>query len=165
MRLPNVYKSFTSFEGLPEPEQQSAPLIQFFNGEDVVLEGYCEIDGEPIQSIDWDISAVVKSGTFASNTIWDGNTADYGVYTVSSRPGYYKVFIPAIIFEEKASGTFWMDLIATEKVGKGEGLKDRTAIVARVPFGYDTTASSPRVTHPRTDSERTYPPPVNITKL
>lgn len=164
MRIPDVYKGLNALEGYPPEPQTSAPLIQFFNGEDLEFEGYLEYDGKAVTSEDWLIHAVVKSSTFGKNAVWEGKVSD-GIYTEASRPGYYKILIPSSDMYELASGTFWLDIVIKEQLGRTNNLRDRTILLSRIPFSYDTTASSVKITDTRNASEHTYPLPTNITKL
>lgn len=164
MRIPDVYKGLNALEGYPPEPQTSAPLIQFFNGEDLEFEGYLNYDEKAVTSEDWLIYAVVKSSTFGKNIIWEGKVSD-GIYTEAARPGYYKIIIPSSHMSDFASGTFWLDIVIKEQLGRTNNLRDRTILLSRIPFSYDSTASSVRITDTRNTSERTYPLPTNITKL
>ena len=72
MRLQNIYKSFSVFEGYPAPVSDSPPLVQFYSGEDVVMEGYLAFEDKPVITEDWEIIAIVKTGVYSPSVLWQG---------------------------------------------------------------------------------------------
>lgn len=163
MRIPDIHKGLNALEGYPPAAQTSAPLIQFFKGEDILFEGYLSYDDKPVTSDNWIIKGVIKAGTFNKDIIWEGSMNE-GIYIEPALPGYYKILVPSSTMEAYSAGTYWLDILIKEQIGSSNNFRDRTILLSRVPFSYDVTASSIK-TDPRNMAERTFPLPTNITKL
>lgn len=160
MRLPDIYYTRQPMDGYYEPPGKQEP-IQFYQGEDIVMEFYLQYEGENVLSADWNIEATVKSTPYTHDIVWTG-VVNNGLYTDNNTPGFYKVIIPSHVMNEARSGTYWLDVMIREI--SGEGIKDLNILVLRQPFGFDYSASSPNTAVPR-GLDFSYPPGVDITKL
>jgi hypothetical protein len=160
MRLPDIYYTRQPMDGYYEPPGKQAP-IQFYQGEDIVLEFYLEYEGDVVLPADWKISAIIKQNPYTTDIVWTGELNN-GVYTESSKPGYYKVIVASDVMSNLPSGTYWLDIMIHEI--SGDDIKDLNVLVLRQPFGFDYSAASPHTVAEKSINE-SYPPHVNITKL
>lgn len=163
MRLPDINKISVQI-GNPVPKGYTTDIIEFSLGEDLVFTGYAEIEGSPIDINHWTLKAIIKSNSFAELTVWEG-VINNGLTLTASKPGYYKIIVPKEVFNTYAPGTYWLGLIAKEKLGQGKESLDRSIIVANVPFSLVQAVGSNTVIDGRIDAERTVPYGVNIIKL
>lgn len=165
MIIPTINKDgHSGMEGFPPPPQESAPLNQFYIGEDVFFQGFLQMDGKPVSLQDWEPSVVVTSNPYATKHVWEG-VLNNGIYMSNSKPGDYEILIPAETFTVLAPGTFWLTIFLKEQMARFNRVKDRRAIAARIPFSMDMSGVAPSAIDTRRDSERTYPFPVNMMKV
>lgn len=163
MRLPNINNVSLQI-GNPVPEGYHQELHEFFRGEDLLFNGYVEVDNTPLDISKWTLTVVIKSNSHAETTIWEGKLNN-GLTMTANKPGHYKILVPKEVFNCYPQGTYWLGLIAKEKLGQGKETIDRTRIVANIPFSLVQGIGSQSSVDTRLDSERTVPSGVNITKL
>ena len=163
MRLPNINNVSLQI-GNPVPAGYVVDVYEFFRGEDILFNGYVEIDDKPVDITKWNIRAIVKSNSHSENIIWEGQLNN-GLIMSSNKPGQYKVLIPKETFNSYPQGTYWLGLIAKERLGQGKESLDRTRIIANIPFSIAQGIGSQADVDTRISSERTVPSGVNITKL
>jgi hypothetical protein len=136
----------------------------FSQGEDIIYDAILAIDGCSVTPDKWNIEIIVKTNQFNLASVWIG-VLDNGLY-YNAPNDEYQIWIPSSLTSNIAAGTYMMDVKATEKVGSGKGIKDRTIVLASTYFGIEYTAASP---HPdsvsslpgrfdRATLEKTYPP-------
>lgn len=164
MRIPLINTIHSALEGFPPPPQETPPLNQFYIGEDVFIEGFLKMDGVPVSILDWEPTAVIKSNAYASPAIWEG-VLNNGIYMTEAKPGAYELLIPAEVFTPLAPGTFWIDVMLKEQIGRFNRVRDRRALAARIPISMDSSGMAPEIVNVRRDSEKTYPYPINIMKV
>lgn len=161
MKIPKINKLHSALEGFPPPPDGVPPLNQFYIGEDVFLSGYLSVEDIPVSILDWEPNVIVKTNAFTTELIWEG-TKNNGFYMSPNTPGKYEVIIPSTIFENKAPGTYWLEIFLTEVIGRFNGLRDRKVLAARIPFSMDMAGISPSFKDSRRDAERTVPSSINI---
>lgn len=164
MRLDDIYFKRAQLDGVPTPPGQPDP-VQYYQGEDIIFEVFLNYNDVPVIVDDWDIRGIVKKNAFATDVAWTG-TIEGGIF-VQTKPGFYKIIIPSDVTAIFYAGTYWLDVVISQKVGKGEE-RDITAIIMHQPFSIDYSVGSP---NPPKDlknispcQEATTPPPINITK-
>lgn len=141
MRLPDLYYTRQIYDGYPEPPGVPAP-IQYYTGEDIEFDVLLHYNGKPVLTEDWDITAIVKSNVYQHCTRWVGELNN-GIY-LNNTTGYYKFLIPSQETANWLPGTYWMDVVIREKLGRGTGPKDLDVYLMRQPFGVDYSVASPR---------------------
>jgi hypothetical protein len=122
-------------EGHPNPDL-------FFQGEDVVYEAYLYHEDGPVLAEDYEISVVVKTSPRASLVSWEGKL-DLGVEQKPNQSGNYEIWIPAAVTEKFLAGTYYLDVMITERVGKGLGKHDRKYVLLQTVFNIDYSNHSP----------------------
>lgn len=167
MRLPDFYYTQQSLDGQVSPEANST-TPEFYQGDSIELDVYLNIDNQPVLENDWNIKAIVKKNVYANNIIWQGEYRN-GIEK-NDTAGYYKITIPSVVTSTSLAGTYWMDVVVTEKNGKGT--TDRSFVVVHQPFMLNYTVASP---HPTSSSpysglrrgnvEPTMPFPEDITRM
>lgn len=163
MRLPDLYYTRQVFDGYPEPPGVPAP-IQFYIGEDVVFDKFLVYEGKPVLVEDWDLTAIVKSNKEAQCVRWTG-IVNNGIY-LNNNAGYYKFVIPSSETDNWIAGTYWLELVIREKLGRGAGPKDLDVFLFRQPFGMDYSMGSSNPDHIVNQSpEETAPNIVDISKV
>lgn len=162
MRLSDVYYTTQNLDGVPEPEgHASAP--EFYQGEDIILDVYFNIEQKPVTVDEWELTAVVKKNKYAINVLFEAQMNN-GIYK-NSVPGYYKIIIPAEDTARFLAGTYWLVISGKEK--NGDGIKDREFVLSNSPFIIKDSAASPypAQTLNRAGTERTYPPAIDISRI
>mgnify|MGYP000974022240 CR=1 FL=1 len=155
MRLPDLYYTRQFFDGYPEPPGVQAP-IQFYVGEDVIFDKYMAYEGKPVLEEDWDLTATVKTNAMSQCVMWTG-ILNNGIYK-NNNSGYYKFVIPSQDTDTWQAGTYWLEVVAREKLGRGTGPKDIDVFLFKQPFGLDFSINSSNPTHAVDNvSERTTP--------
>lgn len=164
MRLDDINYKNQRLDGTAEPPAALGP-IEFYQGEDVVLDFFLAYNDSPVVPADWRIEVLVKKNAYAKTRLWEA-VLNNGLYA-SNVAGYYKVIIPSEATSTFLAGTYWMDVFIHEKLGRRNGPKDLDIIVLRQPFSIDYAAASPNpgTTLASSNTEHTYPPPIDITKL
>ena len=157
MRIPNVNKTYTVFEGSPPPPSSQAPLINFYIGEDVIIVAPLFVEDAPVLPDKWNVVASFSESSFSATPCWTGMLNE-GVYYEPSRPSIYRIIIPSKTVESFAPGTYWLDISLKEPVGASNDVIDKSMLVARIPIGLNFSGSSKK---PRDPS----PPPFNITRV
>ena len=126
-------------DGFPQPPGKPSP-VQFFRGEDIIFDIYLNNEGNPVLLDDWQLFAVLKSSVFSSFEIWRG-TINNGILK-NNNSGYYKFCIPAQVFFNLPSGTYWLDIYGKEQINRSGVPFERTVLFVRQPFSVDTSAMS-----------------------
>lgn len=165
MRLSDTYYTTNELDGTPTPPlgpgvKEEAP--QFYQGDTILLDVLLYFNNQPVLEEEWTITAVLKTSAFADCVTWEGELYN-GIYK-NDAPGYYRIIIPNDSTAELIAGTYWLDIIITEKTGQQQTYKDVKLILRRQPIMIDYSAGSPnpgRVLD-RNELEKTYPPPVDI---
>jgi len=156
MRISDISYT-TNLPDVPEPTGKPIP-INFYQGEDIVINFYLTFNGEPVTEDKWDIVGTVKKNQYAQNVLWEAKINN-GLY--KQKPdGYYQVILPSEASATFLSGTYWLVVMIHEK--SGEGPKDLDLVVLNQPFSINYSAASPNPGKAldRTATEQTYPPPV-----
>lgn len=157
MKLPTLLKTTPPFEGFPIPLDTSLPLIDFYIGEDVILQAPLMINDEFVTPEKWTVTAHLKNCSQGTELLWLG-VMENGIYYKNERPGFYTIIVPKCESRNLKPGTHWIDIVAEELLGAGEFTVDRKIVVARIPFGMNYSASS-RIT------EEVTPKSFDITKV
>jgi hypothetical protein len=163
MRLPNINNVSVQI-GNPVPQGYTVEIYEFFLGEDILFRGYAAIDSEPLDINKWTLKAIVKSNSQSTQIIWEG-FLNNGITMSLSKPGEYKILIPKETFNSHAAGTYWLGLLAKEKLGQGKEVIDRSKIIANIPFSLIQAVGSNAAVDIRLEDDKTLPLATNITKL
>lgn len=157
------YSALDNIPGIPFERGIPNPDV-FFQGEDIVYDLFLFHEGEHVLAEDYDISILIKSSPRAFTVVWEGRL-DYGLYPNNNRAGYYEVWIPANITENLLAGAYYVDVLLTERVGRGGSRYDRKYILLQTMFNLEYSNFSPRpetmANFPgqlgRSDTEETWP--------
>lgn len=154
-RLKDVYYTTQNLDGTPEVPAKAVPL-DFYQGEDIILDIYLNYGDEAITTDNWEIKGVVKKTKYATNTLWSA-TLDNGLYKKDVQ-GYYRFLISAEATALFVPGTYWLTI--TVAAINGNDIKDLTLVLVNQPFSINASAASPYSVKQldSTHTERTYPP-------
>lgn len=164
IRLPDTYYTTTMLDGNPASTGIKQPPPQFYQGEDVVFKIYLTLDGEVLTPEKHIIEVIIKKNQYADNILWKGVLGD-GLYPrLDDKDGYYLIWMPSSATSTFLPGTYLMDIKSTDKLGAGEGAKDRTVRVSQTLFNIDLSAMSPNPKlAPSSVVEVSYDPNTGIT--
>jgi hypothetical protein len=129
MRLPDAYYTTKMLDGINKQMYPKQMPLLFNQGEDIVVTVYLEIDGKPLTTDHYDLYLAVKKTAEAKHLKWRG-AVNNGIFTTTGTPGYFKVWLPSIASMFFQAGAYHMGFLAKEKIGVGDGPKDRTLTVA-----------------------------------
>lgn len=122
--------------GIPNP-------TLFYQGEDATYDLFLYDSGAPISAEDYDITAIVKTSPRAGSVVWQGKI-DLGIFTNNDNlPGYYELWIPATVTSLMLAGTYYMDIMVSEKMGKTGGRYDRKKVLLQTVFNIEYSNFSP----------------------
>jgi hypothetical protein len=135
----------TVYAGLPGvplfEEGQPNPDV-YYQGEDIVYALYLEQAGSPVTHVDYDISAIVKTSPRAATVVWEGKV-NAGLTPTPSLSGFYELWIPSVITEPLLAGSYFIDILITERIGTGQGAYDRKFVLAQTVFNLEYSNHSP----------------------
>lgn len=143
IRLPDIYYTRQMLDTNPSQTGIYQPPPQFAQGEDVVFNVFLSIDGQPLTSENWLIEAFIKKNTYAGNILWNGLVGDGIVENFDSVVGQFQIWLPAADTATFLSGTYYIAVQITEKLGTGDGIKDRKLVLFQSVFNIGLAASSP----------------------
>lgn len=121
--------------GVPNPDT-------FYQGEDIVYDLFLFHEGANVSSDDYDINVLIKTSPRAYIAVWEGKL-DFGVYKINNREGYYEVWIPSSVTAELLGGSYYVDVMITERIGKGGGRYDRKYVLLQTVFNLEYSNFSP----------------------
>lgn len=161
MRLDDTYYTNQPMDGFPEPPAKSTP-INFYQGEDIILDVYLNYNAKPITLDKWEILGIVKKNQYAQQAIWTAEINN-GLYQLEPS-GYYRFLIPSESTATFLAGTYWLTVTIHELSGKGP--KDLDLVIVNQPFSINYSAGSPNPGSvlDRASTETTYPPPSDPSK-
>lgn len=155
-RLKDVYYTTQELDGTPEVPGHAVP-IDFFQGDDIILDVSLNFGDERITTDNWEIKGFVKKNRYANDLLWNAEV-DNGLYK-KEVPGFYRFLIPSEATSRFVPGTYW--LTVTVKSMKDNEVKDITLTILDQPFSINASAASP-YSRSQLDSkhtELTMPPP------
>lgn len=155
-RLKDIYYTTQPLDGTPEVPGKAVP-IDFYQGEDIIMDVYLSFDEQPVKTDEWEIKGVVKKNRYANLQLWTAEL-DNGLYKLEA-PGMFRFLISSEITARFVPGTYWLTVTITNT--NGDDIKDLTFIVVNQPFSVNASAGSPysRSELDSTHTERTMPPP------
>jgi hypothetical protein len=162
-----INKQITSVDSIPGiPFERGTPNpVLFYQGEDAVYDMYLHNAGAPVLVEDYEITATVKTSPRAANVIWQGSI-DSGIFTNNDNlPGYYELWMPSAITSAMLAGTYYLDILVAEKMGKTGGRYDRKKVLLQTVFNIEysnfspapESVSSPGTSPSRSSVEETWP--------
>lgn len=159
---------YAGLPGVPLFEEGEPNPDIFYQGEDIVYELYLEQDERPILHTDYEISAIIKTSPRASTVVWEGKV-DSGITPNPGLSGFYELWFPSVATEKLLAGSYFIDILITERIGSGNGKYDRKFVLARTSFNIDYSNHSPApesrkvnaATVLRGGNEETWPNAVN----
>lgn len=132
----------SSVPGIPLFEEGHPNPDLFYQGEDVIYDTFLSYEDNPVLVEDYEISVIVKTSPRASAAVWEGRL-DLGVEQKPNQSGNYEIWIPAAVTEKFLAGTYYLDVLVTERVGKGLGKHDRKYVLIQTVFNIDYSNHSP----------------------
>jgi hypothetical protein len=115
-------------KGIPNPDT-------FLQGEDAIFDSFLFYEGKEVVPADFNISVVLKASPRAVDKVWTG-ILENGIFQ-QQKPGFYTIWIPSLVTSQLLAGTYYMEVILKEGVGRGDGAHDRTISLAQYPFNID----------------------------
>ncbi len=161
-RLSDVYYTDKNLHGTPEPPGKAVP-IDFYQGEDIVMEVFLNYNGDPVSVEEWEITGVVKKNKYADTQLWEAEL-DKGIYKTHT-VGFYKVILDAEKSARFVPGTYWLTIFIKQK--NSDNPRDLQFVVLNQAFSINDSAGSPytRETLDVRNVERTFPPAFNSDKF
>lgn len=135
------YSALDNIPGIPFERGTPNPDV-FYQGEDIVYDLFLFHEGEHVSADDYDINVSVKTSPRAHTAVWEGKL-DFGVYKLASKDGYYEVWIPSNVTAMLLGGSYYVDVMITERVGKGGGRYDRKYVLLQTVFNLEYSNFSP----------------------
>lgn len=131
-------------DGIPNiPFERTIPNPDlFFQGEDIIYDVLLLHNGEYVSSNDYDIIVAIKKTPRDSTTTWEG-FLDNGIYADTQNPGSFEIWIPSAATGGFLAGTYYLQILLKEKLGKGKGRFDRQYVVLQTYFNIDYGNFSP----------------------
>ena len=142
IRLPDTYYTTQMLDGQPEQTGIYQLSPTFYQGEDVIINFYLQIDGAPVTLDHWDVSLIVKKSNFANNILWSAFPGNGLIPRVGGKDGYFEMIMPAAISSLFLPGSYYMALKTVENPGTGNP-KDRTIVPLQAYFNLELSAASP----------------------
>lgn len=121
--------------GTPNPDV-------FYQGEDIVYDLFLFYNGDAVSLEDYDIKVGIKTSPRAYEMTFEASI-DNGLYIVPGDKGYYELWIPSAITSEMLAGSYYLDVILIEKVGRGKGKFDRKHVLLQGHFNVEYSNYSP----------------------
>jgi len=114
----------------------------FFQGEDVIYDAIIRYNGGLVTSDNYDVLVSVKSSPRAQKATWEG-FFDNGVYEDRTRPGCFEIWIPSASTANFLAGSYYLQVLLKERIGRGAGRFDRQYVVLQTYFNIDYSNFSP----------------------
>jgi hypothetical protein len=115
--------------GIPNPDT-------FYQGEDIVYDLFLYYEGDYVKAADYDVLVSVKTSPRASSAVWTGSI-DNGVYPIPNNEGYFELWIPSTITSTFLAGSYYLDVLLQEQIGRGKGRYDRKYVLVRTAFNIE----------------------------
>lgn len=166
-RLKDIYYTDKVLDGNVPIEGIKQPSPQFYQGEDIRLSFYLNINGNVVTPDKYNIELILKKSPSATNILWKGQYGA-GVYSSSQTVpnGRYYMLMPAEVSALFLPGTYYLDAKVTEKIGTGDLVKDVVTIIQLGTINIDLSAASPNpFLKPRKVQEVTYDPETGVTTV
>lgn len=149
--------------GMPFERMMPNPDL-FYQGEDIIYDAVLVHNGSSVSADDYDIIVSVKKTPRDSAPSWEG-VLNNGVYANNETPGSFEIWIPSAATGTFLAGTYYLQILLKEKIGKGKGRFDRQYVVLQtyfsVEYGNFSPAPESRKTGPgqalRNNLEATWP--------
>ncbi len=141
-RLPDVYYTEKVLDGNGEFYGINQLPPNYLQGEDIRLVFGLSPGQNPVLSDTTKLELILKKSKYADNILWYG-TIGSGLYAVDGKPGYYYMLMPSQISAAFLPGSYYIDILATEKTGTGQDIKDLTTVALSFVITIELGASSP----------------------
>jgi hypothetical protein len=142
-RIPDSYYTKKMLDGTPQYNSPKQESPKFFQGADIELAFYLNIEGQPVTLSKHDVYAVVKKSIYANAVLWQADTfVNVGLREEIKDGGYFSVFIPRDVNSQWLPGTFYLDVVVEEKAGTVEHA-ERQLVVMQTDFQLLLSTSSP----------------------
>lgn len=142
-RLTDTYYTKQVLDGTPPivlGVRQEAPL--FKQGEDIKLFFYLNYNGSYVDLEKHELQLMLKKLPRAQNVLWSAKL-NAGLFKVEGIPGYFYMLLPSEISSYFLPGSYYIDIVLTEKVGTGEAVRDTKQVIRSFMLEIDLGASSP----------------------
>lgn len=148
-RIPDTYYTNKMLDGNTQYNSPRQESPKFFQGEDIELSFYLNINGQPVSLEKYDVYAVVKKSVYATTVLWQADTfTNVGLRKEGETPGYFSVWIPRILTSTWLPGTYYMDVLLEEKPGT-VNRNEQQLVVLQADFLLQLSTTSP---NPKTGS-------------
>lgn len=140
-RLQDTYYTQQVLDGTPPDIGIRQPSPTFSQGEDMKLDFYLSYNGAPVDVSKHIIELNLKKLPQAKTVLW---TAKLGAGLFQSpTSGAFYMLIPSEISGYVLPGTYYVDIILTERTGTGEAVKDLRVVLKSFNINVKLTPSSP----------------------
>ena len=139
--VPNSTIVLDGIPGMPFERTLPNPDL-FYQGEDIIYDALLINNGTHVDSETYDIIVSVKKTPRDQAATWEG-ILDNGVYEDKSQPGHFEFWIPSAVSGTFLAGTYYLQVMLREKLGKGKGRFDRQYVVLQTYFNIDYGNFSP----------------------
>jgi hypothetical protein len=127
--------------GIPFEKTLANPDL-FYQGEDIIYDAVLVYNSEYVSSTDYDVIVSVKRTPRDQTAVWEG-VLDNGVYEIKEQPGRFEIWIPSTVTGTFLSGSYYLQVLLREKLGRGKGRFDRQYVILRTHFNIDYSNFSP----------------------
>jgi hypothetical protein len=114
----------------------------FFQGEDIVYDAILLAGGKYVSSEYYDVLVRIKKTPRDSSPSWEG-FLDNGIYEDKTQPGRFELWIPSAVTGTFLAGSYYLQIILKEKLGKGGGRFDRQYVALQTYFNIEYGNFSP----------------------
>ena len=127
--------------GMPFEKAVSNPDT-FYQGEDIIYDASLLHNGAAVTTEDYDVLVSIKRTPRDQTASWEG-VLDNGVYEDKEQPGRFEFWIPSTISGTFLAGSYYLQVLLRERLGKGKGRFDRQYIILQTYFNIEYGNFSP----------------------
>lgn len=131
-------------DGIPGmPFERAIPNPDvFYQGEDIIYDASLIYNGTPVTADNYDVLVSVKRTPRDQTASWEG-VLDNGVYEDKEQPGRFEFWIPSAVSGTFLAGSYYLQVLLRERLGKGKGRFDRQHIILQTYFNIEYGNFSP----------------------
>lgn len=127
--------------GVPFEKSNPNPDV-FYQGEDIIYDAVLIYNGKYVNTDDHEILVRVKKTPRDPSPSWEG-FLDNGVYEYKETPGKFEFWIPSTVSGSFLAGSYFLQVLLKEKIGRGAGRFDRRYVILETYFNIDYGNFSP----------------------
>jgi hypothetical protein len=142
-RIPDSYYTKKILDGTTQYNSPKQESPKFFQGADIELSFYLNVEGQPVTLSKYDVYAVVKKSIYANTVLWQGDTfVNVGLREEQKDSGFFSILIPRSVNANWLPGTFYMDVVVEEKAGTVDRA-EKQLVVMQTDFQLLLSTTSP----------------------